>query len=75
MLAPNKLLKKMAYLLVIVLVGGNAIASAPSTLKLAKKEVRLPEGPFHVTGEFEVQLHLHTDVDATLKIAIVPEVE
>jgi len=33
----------------------------------------LPEGPFHATGEFEVQVHLHSDVDAVVKLAIVPE--
>ncbi|WP_260291641.1 50S ribosomal protein L9 [Sedimenticola hydrogenitrophicus] len=42
--------------------------------ELEKREVRLPEGPFHHTGEFDVQIHLHTDVDATLKVVITPEV-
>ncbi|MCB1760764.1 MAG: 50S ribosomal protein L9 [Gammaproteobacteria bacterium] len=42
-------------------------------VELAKREVRLPDGPLHVTGEFEIQLHLHSDVDATLKLAVVPE--
>ncbi len=41
--------------------------------ELEKREVRLPEGPFHATGEFEVQAHLHTDVDATLKLVIKAE--
>ena len=39
--------------------------------ELEKREVRLPAGPFHVTGEFEVQVHLHSDVDAVVQIAIV----
>ncbi|MCP3667001.1 MAG: 50S ribosomal protein L9 [Gammaproteobacteria bacterium] len=42
-------------------------------VELAKREIRLPEGPFHATGEYEVQLHLHTDVNALLKIEVVPE--
>lgn len=56
-------------------VGTSDIAEAvvAAGVELEKREVRLPEGPLHVTGEFEVQLHLHTDVDATLKLSIVPE--
>ena len=50
-----------------------ADAAAAAGAEVAKREVRLPEGPFHHTGEFEVIIHLHTDVDATLKLAIVPE--
>ena len=50
-----------------------AAACTDAGVEVAKKEVRLPEGPFHVTGEFEVELHLHSDVDATLKLHIVPE--
>ncbi len=50
-------------------------AAAAAGVTLNKREVRLPEGPFHITGDFEVQIHLHTDVDATLKLSIVPETE
>jgi large subunit ribosomal protein L9 len=52
-----------------------ADAVTEAGVELEKREVRLPEGPFHTTGEFEVQLHLHTDVDATLKLTIVAEAE
>ncbi len=41
--------------------------------ELAKKEVLLPNGAFRVAGEYEVDLHLHTDVNATIKLSIVPE--
>ncbi|MCP4993880.1 MAG: 50S ribosomal protein L9 [Gammaproteobacteria bacterium] len=56
-------------------VGTSDIAEAVTAagVELAKREIRLPEGPFHATGEYEVQLHLHTDVNALLKIEIVPE--
>ncbi len=56
-------------------VGTSDIADAATAAgaEVAKREVRLPEGPFHNTGEFEVVIHLHTDVDATLKLSIVPE--
>lgn len=43
--------------------------------EVEKSEVRLPEGPFHDTGEFEVDIHLHADVDATVKITIIAEEE
>lgn len=56
-------------------VGTGDIADAVTAagVELAKREVRLPDGPFHATGEYEVQLHLHTDIDATLKLAIISE--
>lgn len=56
-------------------VGTSDIAEAVTAtgVEVAKREVRLPEGPFHHTGEFEVVIHLHTDVDATLKLAVVAE--
>ncbi|MBZ0073025.1 MAG: 50S ribosomal protein L9 [Thiohalobacteraceae bacterium] len=37
-----------------------------------RHEVRLPEGPFRTLGEFEVELHLHTDLDATITLVIAP---
>jgi len=40
---------------------------------LEKHEVRLPEGPFRAAGEYEVVVHLHADVDATLNLEIVAE--
>jgi large subunit ribosomal protein L9 len=50
-----------------------AQACADAGVEVAKSEVRLPEGPFRVAGEYEVTLHLHTDVDAVLKVTIVGE--
>lgn len=42
-------------------------------VQLERKEVRLPDGPIRMTGEHEVELHLHSDVDATIKIVIIGE--
>jgi large subunit ribosomal protein L9 len=42
-------------------------------VELAKKEVILPNGAFRVAGEYEVDLHLHADVNATLRLSIIPE--
>jgi large subunit ribosomal protein L9 len=50
-----------------------AQACADAGVEVAKSEVRLPEGPFRLAGEYEVTLHLHTDVNATLKVAVVGE--
>ncbi|MCG8429188.1 MAG: 50S ribosomal protein L9 [Chromatiales bacterium] len=52
-----------------------AAAATEAGVELEKREVRLPSGPFHTTGEFEVNLHLHTDVDAVLKLTVVAETE
>ena len=40
---------------------------------IERHEVRLPEGPFRALGEYEVAVHLHTDVNATIKLNIVAE--
>jgi len=41
--------------------------------EVAKKEVRLPEGNIRETGEFDVTIHLHSDVDVVVKVIVVPE--
>ena len=48
-------------------------AVADAGVEIEKQEVRLPEGPLRTTGEFEVGLHLHTDVDATINVVVVAE--
>ena len=42
-------------------------------VELHKSEVRMPEGAFREIGEYEVDLHLHADVDVTIKVAVVAE--
>ncbi len=56
-------------------VGTLDIANAVQALgeHLEKHEVRLPAGAFRTCGEFEVTLHLLTDVDAVITLEIVPE--
>jgi large subunit ribosomal protein L9 len=55
-------------------VGTQDIAEAVTAAGVAveKQEVRLPEGPLRAAGEFEVLLHLHADVDATVTVHVVP---
>ncbi len=56
-------------------VGNADIAEAITAagVEVEKKEVRMPTGPIRVAGEFEIDLHLHTDVDATIKLTVIGE--
>lgn len=56
-------------------IGTRDIAQAITEAGVAteKSEVMLPEGTIRVIGDFEIDLHLHTDVVATIKLAVVPE--
>lgn len=50
-----------------------AEAATKAGQKLARSEVRLPNGPLRVVGDHSVSLHLHTDVNVPLAISIVAE--
>lgn len=56
-------------------VGSRDIAEAVSAagVQVTKSEVRLPEGALRTTGEHEVKLHLHAEVNAIVTINIVSE--
>lgn len=47
-----------------------AEAAEQAGVELAKREVRMPEGPIRVTGEYDVQVHLHTDVEGSVKVVV-----
>ena len=57
-------------------VGASDIAQAAqeSGYDLDKNEIRLLAGAFRATGEYEVEVRLHTDVNVAIKLEIVPEV-
>lgn len=42
-------------------------------VEIERREIRMPEGPIRALGEFEVGVHLHTDVDATVKVVVEPQ--
>jgi len=42
-------------------------------VEVSKKEVRLPDGPIRKTGDYEVKVHLHPDVNATVTVQVVAE--
>lgn len=56
-------------------VGNADIAEAINAagVEVEKKEVRLPTGPIRAAGEYEIDLHLHTDVNAAIKLTIIGE--
>ena len=56
-------------------VGPRDIAEAftAAGLPLEKSEVVMGEGPIRHVGEFEVLVHLHADVETTVKVVVVPE--
>ena len=56
-------------------VGPRDIADAftAAGLPLEKSEVVMGEGPIRHVGEFEVLVHLHADVETTVKVVVEPE--
>lgn len=54
-------------------IGNTDIAEAITAagVEVAKREVRLPEGPIRLAGEYEITLHLHADVNAVVKVTVV----
>lgn len=55
-------------------VGARDIAdalAAAAGVEVAKSEVKLPEGAFRETGEYEVDLQLHADIVQPVKIVVV----
>ncbi len=56
-------------------IGTRDIADAITAagVEIAKSEVRLPTGTLRDTGEFDIDLQLHTDVKATIKLEVIAE--
>jgi len=50
-----------------------AEASTAAGHEIERSEVRLPEGPLRVTGEHDVEIHLATDLNITIKVNVVGE--
>lgn len=48
-------------------------ALAEKGVEINKSEVRLSDGAFRLVGDYEVSIHLATDVDIALKVAVVAE--
>ncbi|PHQ76317.1 MAG: 50S ribosomal protein L9 [Shewanella sp.] len=56
-------------------IGNRDIADAVTAagVNLVKSEVRLPLGALRTTGEFEIEVQVHTEVKAIVKISVVAE--
>lgn len=56
-------------------VGNSDIAEALQAqgFDVAKADVRLPEGPFKMVGDYDVTLALHTDVTVGIKVSVLGE--
>lgn len=50
-----------------------ADAAQQQGLDIERASVRLPEGPLRQTGEYEITLQLHAEVEAQLQVAIIAE--
>jgi large subunit ribosomal protein L9 len=40
-------------------------------VEVERSEVRMPDGPIHELGEYEIGVHLHSVVNATVKVRVV----
>ena len=56
-------------------IGTRDIADAITEAGVAvvKAEVRLPLGAIRETGEFDIVIHLHNDVDTSIKVIVITE--
>ncbi len=56
-------------------IGTRDIADAitQAGVEVVKAEVRLPLGSIRETGEFDIVIHLHNDVDTSIKIVVIAE--
>lgn len=56
-------------------IGTRDIADAITAagVEVVKSEVRLPLGTIRDTGEYDIVIHVHSDVDATVKVVVIAE--
>jgi large subunit ribosomal protein L9 len=46
-------------------------ALARVQVEIERSEIRMPDGPIHELGEYEIGVHLHSDVNVTIKVRVV----
>jgi len=56
-------------------IGAREISAAAEALghEINKSEIIMGEGPIRTVGEFDVVVHLHSDVEAVIKVKVNPE--
>ena len=42
-------------------------------IEVEKSEIRMPEGPIRLAGDYDIDLHLHAEVNATIKLTVIGE--
>lgn len=47
-------------------------AFAEKSIEVNKREIVLSEGPIHSVGDYTIEIHLHSDVVATVQLQVVP---
>lgn len=47
-------------------------AIAKAGAEVNKSELSLPQGPLRQIGEYDINVHLHTDVNTVVKVKVVP---
>lgn len=43
------------------------------SVEVARSEIRMPEGPIHEVGEYQLQLHLHPEIDVDVIVRVVSD--
>ena len=49
-----------------------AEAATQAGVEVRRNEIRMPEGPIRQTGRYEVSIRVHPDIEATVRVAVVP---
>ena len=49
-----------------------AEAATEAGVEVRRNQVRMPDGPIRQTGRYEVSIRVHPDVDASVRVAVVP---
>lgn len=55
--------------------GDVADALTADGIEVEKRELRMPEGPLRETGEFEIGVHVYSDLDATITVVVEGDAE
>lgn len=42
-------------------------------IAVEKSEIRMPEGPIRAAGEYDIDIHLHAEVNAAIKLTVIGE--
>lgn len=56
-----------------VAVSDIAEAVTAAGVEVSKQEVSMPEGPIHTIGEYDITIHVHSDVVQTVKVIVAAE--